>query len=94
MPIEAPTVGMLGTVAGLSLIVTIVTEVVLRAVNPTAAWKDRFGPILALGIGIAFSVAGALFTGAPDVLTAVLLGVIVGGGGMGIHDTVDSVTSP
>lgn len=91
--LEAPTVGMLGTVAGLSFIVTIVTEIILRAWNPTAAMKDRFGPLLALLLGVAFAVAGAVFTGNPDPLTAVLLGVISAGTGMGIHDTVDATFS-
>lgn len=91
--LEAPTAGMLGTVAGLALIVTIVTEIILRAWAPTAVVKDRFGPLLALVVGIAFAVAGALFSATTDVLTAVLLGVVSAGGGMGIHDTVNSATT-
>lgn len=92
MGIEVPTVAMLVTVGGISTVVTIVTEIVLRAANPSAATKDRFGPLLALTLGVAFGVVGAISQGV-DPLTGILLGIVSGGGGMGIHDTVDSVVS-
>lgn len=91
MALEEPTVGMLATVAGISLIVTIVTEIILRAWSPTVAMKDRFGPLLALLVGILFAVAGSLVNGSPDLVTAVVLGVVSAGTGMGVHDTVTSV---
>lgn len=92
MPIEVPTPAMLGTVAGIAFIVTILVEVVLRAWQPTAAVKDRFGPFLALGLGILLGIIGAVSQG-NDALTGILLGVVAGGGGMGIHDTVDAATT-
>lgn len=92
MEIPVPTAAALGTVAGLSLIVTIVTEIILRAWNPTAAIKDRFGPFLALLVALVFSVLGAITQGS-DLVTATLLAVVVGGTGMGIHDVTDSAFS-
>lgn len=90
--IAEPTVGMLGTVAGLGFLVSIVTEIILRAINPTSAWKDRFGPLLALLVATVFAVVGALAQGL-DVVTAILLAVVTAGTGMGIHDTVTSQVS-
>ena len=90
MTLDAPTAGMLSTIGGLSIIVTVVVEIILRAWSPSAATKDRFGPLLALAVGVAFAVIGSIANGTPDPLTGVLLGVICAGTGMGIHDTIDS----
>lgn len=92
MDIVVPGTPDLTTIGGIAFIVTLLTEIILRAWSPTAAMKDRFGPLLALGIGVVLGVAGALSQGG-DVLTGVLLGVVAGGGGMGIHDTVDAITT-
>ncbi len=91
--LEAPTIGMLGSVAGLAFIVTIVTEIILRAAQPSPQAKDRYGPLLALGTGAVFSIAAAVVAGAPDFLTALLTAVVAAGTGMGIHDTVDSLAT-
>jgi hypothetical protein len=92
MPISVPTPGDVLTVATLGAIVTFITEVILRAWAPPAATKDRFGPLLALIVGVAFASAAAIVTG-QDLFAGVLVGLVAGGMGMGIHDTVDSVTS-
>lgn len=88
-----PTIGGLTTVAGLGLLVTIIVEVVLRAWAPPAQTKDRFGPLLALGTAVGLSVIGAVTQG-YDVVAAILLAVTTAGTGMGIHDVVNSQTSP
>lgn len=89
--LAAPTTDMLATVAGLGLLVTIVTEIILRAWQPDGATKDRFGPILALIIAAAFSLLGAVTQG-TDIVAAILLAVTTAGTGMGIHDVVDSAS--
>lgn len=94
--LDAPTVGMLGTVAGIGLVVSIVEEIILRAWNPPAATKDRFGPLLALILGIVFAVAGFATSvvddpGGAGLLGALLLGIVSAGAGMGIHDTTTAV---
>lgn len=92
MDISVPSVSDLGTVAGLGLFTTIVVEIILRAISPTAAWKDRFGPFLALLVAAVLSFIGA-FSQGGDIVTALLLAIIVAGTSMGIHDTVDSATT-
>lgn len=87
-----PTVGMLATVAGVALITTIIVEVILRAAAVSGATKDRFGPLLALTVGVVLSVVGGLATGV-DPVTAFLTGILGGASAMGTHDTVDSLAS-
>lgn len=84
---ETPTVGMLGTVSGVGLFITIITEVILRAANPTGPQKDRFGPLLALLVGVLLASGGAIATG-TDPFAGFLVGVVAGGFSMGIHDVV------
>lgn len=91
MELETPTAAMLGTVAGLSFIVTIVTEIILRAAQPSAAAKDRYGPFLALAIAAVLAIVAAVTQGG-DLLGAVLLAIVTAGTGMGIHDTVSATT--
>lgn len=86
---DQPTTGMLTTVAGLGLLVSIVTEVILRAWQPTAQVKDRFGPVLALSVALLFAMIGAVSQGL-DPIAAIVLAVVTGGTGMGIHDTADA----
>lgn len=82
---ETPTIAMLGTVSGVGFFITIITEVILRAANPSGPAKDRFGPLLALIVGVVLAVAGAIAT-ATDPLVGVLTGLVAAGVAMGIHD--------
>lgn len=92
MPLDTPTIGMLSTTAGLGLLVSIVTEIIIRAWQPDGATKDRFGPLLAIGVALIFAVLGA-FTQGLDIVSAILLAVVTAGIGMGVHDTVSSQVS-
>lgn len=89
--IEAPSVESLLTVGGLTIVVTAIVEVILRAWRPDPDQKDRFGPLLAYGVAIVAAVSAALYTG-NDVAAAVLAGVIVGWGSMGVHDSAGVLT--
>lgn len=86
MDVTVPTVESLLTVGGLTILVTALTEVILRAWRPTADQQDRFGPLIAMVIGVGAAVTAGLYTGG-DLFQAVLAGVLVGWGSMGAHDT-------
>jgi hypothetical protein len=72
------------TIGGSMVIVTIFTEVVKRTIAMSEAQVTRFGPLLAIVLGIATSVAAAL---APvgDVPAAALTGLLAGAGASGIY---------
>lgn len=84
---EAPSVDGLLTVGGLGFIVTIITEVIMRAWQPTDEVKGRFGPIIAIGVALVFAVLAAISTHV-DVFQAVLVAIVTGATSMGIYDTV------
>ena len=81
-----PAVSGLLTFGFLSVVTSAVVEVILRAWRPSAEQKDRFGPLLAYIVAIILAVAAALYLNA-DVFEGVLLGILVGWGAMGVHDT-------
>jgi hypothetical protein len=83
---SVPVVNSLLTVGGLTIFVTAITEVVLRAWKPTPEQKDRFGPLLAMGLAVVAGLLASLYLGG-DGIEGILLGVIVGWGSMGVHDT-------
>lgn len=92
MDITQITPGEVLTVAGASIVISILVGVILAAWKPDPATKDRFGPILALAVGIAVVVGFGLLQGATDYASLLLTGILAGGGAMGVHDTVDAVT--
>lgn len=80
------------TVAGLTPLVSIIVEVVIRALAWTGATKDRFGPLLAIVTAIVVVIPAVLLVG-PDgttVYAAIVSAVIAGAGAMGVHDAVTS----
>jgi hypothetical protein len=81
------------TLGGASVVVSILVGVELSAWKPTADQKDRFGPLLALATGVVVVVGFGLLQGSIDYASLILTGILSGGGAMGVHDTVDSVTS-
>lgn len=92
-----PTVENLTTVAGLAGVTFVVVEIVLRAWAPSAATKDRFGPLLAVLIAVALGeIATAVLQISGDglapieLLQAFITGLVAGSSSMGIHDLVDS----
>lgn len=87
-----PQVSSLLTVGGLTIFITAITEVILRAWRPSPEQKDRFGPLLAMGLAIVAAVLASIYLGG-DGVEGLLLGVIVGWGSMGVHDTVGVATS-
>lgn len=88
--LNALTPALVLTLGGGSIVVTILVGVILSAWKPDPATKDRFGPLLSLLVGIAVVVGFAAAQGA-DLLTATLTGIIVGGGGIGVHEVKDGL---
>lgn len=85
-----PTLALLLTVAGASTVTTALVEVFVRALGPGFN-TDRFGPLLALVVGVTVTVVATAalgFTAVPNLAQAVLTGIFAGASAMGIHDTV------
>lgn len=84
----------LTNVAGAVVLVTILVEVLKRALALTDAAVDRFGPALALGLGVVIVVAATLLTvpiTAAAIGQAVLTGLLAGAGAMGLSDAVGTI---
>jgi hypothetical protein len=92
---DAPTVDQLLTVGGNAAVTALICELFWRAVQPDAATLDRFGPIVAVVVGIALSLLALAVTsvgGAPyaSVVNAALVGLLGGLAAAGVHDVASS----
>lgn len=83
------TVAMVATLAGAALLVSIVEEVVIRTFAWTAATQGRFGPALAVVLGIVFCTVASAVTGV-SIAQGVLTGILAGASAMGIHGLATS----
>lgn len=85
---EALTIAQLTTVAGLTTATALLSELFWRTVAVSPATKDRFGPLVAVLIGVgAGVVAGALLgQNRLDLAQTVVNGVMGGLAAMGVHD--------
>jgi len=95
---EAPTVNSLLTTGGLAVAVVLITQLIWSTVRPSPDTKDRFGPLVAVIVGIVLSLIAVFTVGldpagsaGTDIFNAILSGLFVGATGMGIHDSIDSV---
>lgn len=83
-----PTLTYVTTVAGCAAVTAIIVEVIIRAAGAGFS-VDRFGPLLALGIGILVAVLATAALGIGTSQTfgqAVLTGLLAGASAMGLHD--------
>ncbi len=86
------TVAAITTLAGAALLVSILVEVVIRTAKWDEAMQGRFGPLLAIVLGVVCVTAAAGVTGS-DIAQGVLTGVMAGATAMGIHGLVTSATT-
>jgi hypothetical protein len=87
---DDPTLQALLTVAGLAPVIAIITEALIRLAGPGFD-TTRFGPILAIIIGIASALSATWALGLflkADILTAVFVGIVSGGASMAVHDVI------
>lgn len=68
-----------------ALIVSLICEVIIRALAWDSATQGRFGPLLAVGVGI-LAVGGAALSLHGDIAQAVLTGLLAGATAMNLHD--------
>ena len=81
------------TVGGLTVVVAIVVEVIKRAAAMTDAAIERFGPLMAVVVGVIVGGGVALYQ-AQDVAQAVLVGLLAGASAMGLSDLIGSAKVP
>lgn len=90
---EVPSLEALRTVAGASIVVVVILQVLWATWKPAAAVKDQFGPLVAIVTGIVVTVVATVVIGgatSADLVTAILNGLFAGAASMGIHDTVNA----
>ena len=89
---EGLTIDQLTTVAGLTTACTLLSFLFWKTVSVAAATVDRFGPVVAVLIGVVVGVgAGALLgQGSLDLAQDVVNGVVAGLASMGVYDLVKS----
>ncbi len=78
------------TVGGASAVVTMCMSVLLGALAWPPATVDRFGPLLAVGMGLVLVTLAALVVGAA-IPQAFLTGLLAGCASQGIHQVVKAV---
>lgn len=83
------------TLGGASIVVSLLVGVLMSALGWTkpanADTKDRFGPLLALLVGV-LVVGGFAIASGGDPVAAVLTGLLAGNGSMGVHDVAKTAT--
>lgn len=90
------TIAAFTTVAGVASATTLASELFWHTAAVAASVKDRFGPIVAVGIGVVLGIfAGVLLGGGTmDIAQDVVNGFVGGLTAIGIHDTILSPVTP
>jgi phosphomannomutase len=68
------------TIGGASVVVSIIVGAIIAATKLDGANKDRFGPLLALGVGVGTVVGFGVLQGNADYASLLLTGILAGGG--------------
>lgn len=80
------------TLGGAAIIVTIVVEVIKRALAMSEAAITRFGPLLAVVVGIVTAGLAAVSLPGSDISSAILTGLLAGASASGIYSFTKSTT--
>ncbi len=72
------------TLSGATIVITILVEVIKRALAFNDVQTTRFGPVLSIGIGLIILVAAAASQHA-DIAAAALTGLIAGASSSGVY---------
>lgn len=83
------TIAAVTTLAGAAILVSIVVEVVIRTLAWDSATQGRFGPLLAILLGVVAVTSASAVSGA-DLAQGVLTGIMAGATAMGVHGLVTS----
>ncbi len=86
------TVAEVVTLGGAIVVVTILTEVIKRAAAMTEGQVARFGPLIAVFLGIVVTVAASLAQG-TDPVAGGLTGLIAGASASGIYSYAKPMVS-
>lgn len=93
---DAPTADTLRTAAGISIVVALITNL-LRGVVPAGVF-DKWGPTIAVVVGILLALVGVLVSGpAPsgdDIVTAILAGAFGGFMSQNVNTVVTRALRP
>ena len=95
---DAPTLQSLVTVAGAASLVAVIIQLYFNMARPAPATQDRFGPILAVILGI-IVVEVATFTvvtgvGKADIVQGAINGLFAGLASMGLHNVITKSVLP
>jgi hypothetical protein len=94
---DAPTLGALQTVAGATILVAALMQILLGALRLAPATQDRFGPLLAVVVGVVV-VEVATFTllsgpSRADVVQGAVNGIFAGLAAIGVHSVVTNISA-
>lgn len=89
---DAPTLQALTTVAGITIAVAAIEAFLLPALNLSADLNNRFGPLLAVILGVIIGIAATWVVvtgvGKQDIAVAVVNGIFGGLAAVGTHQFV------
>ena len=92
-----PTLAGLVTIAGLTPAIVLIVYAVTSAAGMGDAAKARFGPLLAIVVGIVVAELATVGLGViarQEVAQAALIGLLAGGNSMGLYDLIKSAANP
>ncbi len=93
--LTAPTVQALTTVAGAAVLVAVLLFVGVKAAKPSADFMDRFGPLIAVGLGVLvvlFAEFVLKTTATEDLGQGVINGIFAGLTAAGGYDVINGLT--
>lgn len=88
---DSATVASLATVAGAAAFVAVLLQLILNTLQLDSATQDRFGPLMAVGLGILVTVVASFTIGthaSQDLVQAVVNGILAGLSAIGLHGVV------
>jgi hypothetical protein len=80
------------TLGGVAIVVTILTEVIKRAAAMSDDVIARFGPLLAVTLGVVIAILASWYQGA-DLVAGALTGLLAGASASGIYSYTKGVSS-
>jgi hypothetical protein len=89
---DSLTIAQLTTVAGIGIATTLLSEVVWRTSAASDATVKRFGPLLAMGLGLVIATGAGLVLGQGrlDLAQDAINGIVGGLASMGLYDLATS----
>jgi hypothetical protein len=90
MTLDAPTLEALTSVAGATILILPITEIIKRAINLSGPMQDRWMPVISMLVGIGVVLIadfGLGLVARADLVSGIVTGMFAGFASCGLYDT-------